>query len=246
MIRTPADIINQALKRSGVLGEGQTASAEMQNDAFDDLNELMALFARKRWLCHSLTETAVTATGANTYTIGPNGDFDVARPDRIEAAFVRLLPVINNQPFDSWLNIIAAPEDYAAIALKEMQSYPMALYYDSQYPLGYLHPYPVPPEDQYEVHVFTKTAMTQFNTLTDSINLPPEYNAALSWSLASVLAPSYGKQPDPTVVAMRKVSLNTLRQANMQVRELQMPRGVPLNGGAGWPPWWAGMLGGSR
>lgn len=243
-INTPGDIVLQALKRCNAVGIGQTPAAEDAVDAFDTMNGMIAQWNRKRWLCWALDDIAFASTGATSYTIGPDQQFNTSRPDRIEAAYVRLLPVVSNQPFDRRLNLIEAREDYASIPLKNLQSWPQSLFYDSQFPIGNIYPYPVPPAGQYEVHVLIKNQIEPFTSLAEVItdDVPPEYFEALSWNLAARLRPAYGLPPDPSVINLAKISLNTIRQANLQVPTLSMPMGYPRNGGIWGDFWWAGLI----
>ena len=86
---TPRDLINLSLKTANVLGVGQVASAEDMNDAFNLLNMLMAQLQRRRYMIYQLVTLAKQATGAISYTVGPGGDFNVARPAKLESAFFR-------------------------------------------------------------------------------------------------------------------------------------------------------------
>ena len=87
---TPRSICVLALKQIGALGIGQTASPEDISDSFALLNMMMGQFSQKRWLIYHLVDVALPMTGAQAYTIGPGGDIDTPRPDRIESAFMRM------------------------------------------------------------------------------------------------------------------------------------------------------------
>lgn len=90
---TPRDIIIQALKDTGVLGVGQTPLAEDINDAFVKMNWMIGQWRRKRYLMYRLLDLSITSDGSPAYSIGPGAQFPrPARPDRIEAAYIRLLP----------------------------------------------------------------------------------------------------------------------------------------------------------
>ena len=221
---TPSDIIIQALKKSGIIGVGQSAAAEDMNDAFQDLNDMIAQWARKRWLIWHLVEVSVISTGHQAYSIGPGGDFDVAsRPDRLEAAFLR--QVVQSQPsrVDYPLQLIQARETYNQIALKTLSSFPMYVFYDSAYPMGYVYAWPVPQASIYSLHLTIKAQLSQFTSLAQDIVMPPEYIAALKWNLAIRLAVSYKIPVDAGMVALAKDSLNVIRNANTQIPLLDMP-----------------------
>jgi hypothetical protein len=230
---TPLDIITLALKKAGVVGVGQTPEAEDTNDAFSDLNMMLGQWSRRRWLVFHLVDVAKVSTGAASYTVGPGGDFNVVRPDRIESAFVRfLLPPAVSRP-DYSLRVITAMEEYGAIGVKSVMGPPGSVFLDTGFPIGTLYPWPIPQAGLYEIHLLFKADLAGFANLTDDINLPPEYQEAILYNLAVRLAASYKSGLDPVVVAIAKSSLNTVRNSNVQIPELRMPAalvgGSPYN-----------------
>jgi hypothetical protein len=220
---TPNDIINQALKTSGVLGIGQTAAFEDTNDAFFLLNLMISQWNRKRWLVYHLIDVAFTSTGAVSYTVGPGQNFNCPRPDRIESAFFRQqIQSIPNQ-IDYPLEILESREDYNRIALKQLTSFPNYVWYDSAFPIGFLYPWPVPQANIYEVHISVKETLPQFTSLAQQINLPPEYFACILYNLAARLRPAYQLPPDPTIIGLAKDALSVVRGANTQIGRLTLP-----------------------
>lgn len=221
---TVNDLIRQALKKAGVLGVGQNPRAEDINDAFADLNDMVGQWARQRWLIYHLVELSKVSTGAQSYTVGPGGDLDIIqRPDRLEAAFFR--QIVQSQPnqIDYPLEILEAREDYNNIALKSLASFPQLIFYDADYPLGKIYPWPIPQANIYSVFITVKAVLNAFTNVASTIILPPEYMAALKWNLAARLRPAYQLPPDPSVTAFAETSLNTLRKANTQIARLTMP-----------------------
>lgn len=218
---TPADIIGLALKNAGVLGVGQTANAEDTNDAFTLLNMMLSQWQRKRWLIWHLVTTSKVSTGAQSYTVGTGGDYNIARPDRIEAAFFRQENITLAPDYP--LEILEAREDYNRISLKNLTAFPQYIFYDADFPLGRIYPWPIPQANLYSVHITTKAELSQFTSLSQSINLPPEYFAAIFYNLSVRLRPMYQLQPDPTITAMAKDALNVIRGANTQIPRLVMP-----------------------
>lgn len=218
---TPADLINLALKTANVLGVGQVASAEDQNDAFNLLNMLMAQLQRRRYMIYQLVDMSKQATGAISYTVGPGGDFNVARPAKLEAAFFRL-----NQntplPVDYPLTIIRAREDYNRIGIKNLNAFPQYAFYDAGFPLGNLFIWPVP-NSQYEIHITVMQQLQSFQNVNDAISLPPEYSAALMWNLVMELYPFYGLPVNEVAKGKAEASLRIIEEANAQIPTLQMP-----------------------
>jgi hypothetical protein len=222
---TPNDIITSALKKAGVLGVGQTALAEDVNDAYNDMQFMLGQWQRKRWLIYHLVDYACTGTGQINYTVGPGGQFPInPRPDKIESAFFR--QTVNSQPnqVDYPLEIIVAREDYNLIALKQLQTFPQYLFYDSGFPTGLAYPWPVIQASIYELHLTVKETLGQFTSLTQQIILPLEYMAALVFNLALRLRQAYRLPPDPTLNGLAKDALNVIRNANLQIPRLQIPK----------------------
>jgi hypothetical protein len=226
VISTAGDLINYCFRVTGINGVGQSPSSEDSADALVTLAAMIGQWQRKRWLTYALTETAVVSTGANSYTIGATGAFAVARPDRIESAFVRYLGAAIQT--DIPLGIIESAEDFASIAIKTgFNAWPVAVWYESSFPIGVLHFWPVASAGSYEMHIFTKTALPVFANLTDVISLPPEYIEALKYSLVVRLAADWGMEPKPAHVAAMRAALNTVRMANTQEPSLRMPGDLP-------------------
>lgn len=221
-LNTAGDLITFALKTAGVNGVGQTPSAEDSNDSLVLLSSMVAQWQRKRWLVWSLAETVLVSTGAASYTVTPGGNFSIARPDRIDSAFARLNASGPN-PIDFGLGIVESREDYNAKALKSQSTFPAAVFYESAFPIGVLHFWPIPPATLYELHIFTKAALPGYANLTDPLNLPPEYLEAAIYSLTVRLALNFGMDPRPAHVAAARAALNTIRLANTQIGVLAMP-----------------------
>lgn len=224
---TPSDICLSALKKAGIIGAGQSASAEDLNDAFSDLNMMLAQWQRKRWMIYHLVDSSFVSTGAQSYTVGSGGNFNVAtRPDRLESAFVRQIVNGSSNNVDTPLRIIEARETYNQISLKTLGSFPYCIWYDADFPTGRVYPWPVPQASIYEIHITLKAQLSQFTSLGQVISLPLEYFPALVWNLAPRLSASYGVPTNLEIIALAKDSLNVIRNSNTQVPLLNMPAGL--------------------
>ncbi len=169
---TMRDIVTLALKEAGVLGLGQTANAEDINDGFTLLSRMLAAWQVKRWLVPGLTDIKCTSTGAQSYKVGPGQSFNCFRPDKILAAYFLQLNTGNSVAVSYPLLPIWSYEDYARIALKNLNSFPQFFFYDGAYPNGNLRIWPVP-NSNYEIHIVTKLPVTnQTNIDTGTIKLP--------------------------------------------------------------------------
>lgn len=190
------------------------------------------------------------------------------RPARIEAAYARLANGANfrtsqsgdflaldfsqdflvnddglvgagpSGPLDYPLALIASYEEYSAISLKGLQTWPSALFYSPAYPYGELRFWPIPKAGLWELHLVVKQSLQSSLAAETPLSLPPEYHDLLMWTLAARLAPSYGQEASPTVVQMAKSAMSTIRSANQQIPRVQMPALLGSKGVAASNPWW--------
>jgi hypothetical protein len=221
---TAVDLITLALKDIGALGIGQAISAEDTADALATLNMMLGQWQGERLSVYHLVDTAIPSTGAQSYTVGAGGNFNIQRPIAINAAYARL-NAGSATPIDYPVAIIDSREDYSRIALKALQSFPSYVYYDPAFPLGNLIFYPAP-NNTFELHVVTMEALPQFAAPATVVSLPPEYMAAIRYNLALYLAPSYQIEPQRALVQLAMNAKRVVKRMNWQGQSMTMPRGL--------------------
>jgi hypothetical protein len=229
MSTTPYNLISLALQDSGVLGQGQTANAMDMNNGFVRLQQMVAGWNRKRWLIYHLLTTGVVSTGAQSYTLGPNQQFNIPRTDRLESAFLR--QTNSGLPVDYPLEILQSMEDYNRIRLKTLVSFSGGIFYDSGWPTGILYPWPIPLASIYSVFITTKAELPTFTALNQDIDMPPEYEQCILFNLMVRYRIAYRLPADPQIIGLAKDSLNILRTANAQIPRLVMPQALIYNTG---------------
>lgn len=232
MTNTARDIITFGLKKSGVLGVGRAASPTDINDGLADLNDLLALWNRERWMVFDEVNFVLTATGALTYTAGPGGDYNMSpRPNRIKSAFLRILTYPPNLQVDQPIAVITSREEYDRIALKALVSFTQYVFLDTQFPLAIIRPYPVPQANVYALGLTFTDVMPVVTLDTDMNTLPAEYTPAMKFNLARWFRQSYGKgmKPDAELNRLAAYALNVIKNANLQIPELVIPRELTSN-----------------
>lgn len=247
---TANDVVNAALKKAGIMGLGQSPypSGSDSLDALNDLSWMLGEWNDETYLTWAKLDLSFVSDGRNTpYTVGPGGNFNTttgwgsaspSRPDRIEAAYLRILANTNiagsGMPVDQNLVQMASREDYAKIALKQLVAFPKAYFYDSAATtggpstasLGNLYIYPWPQANLYETHIIIKTAFpTTFTYNTDFSGIPQIYRNAMIFNLALRLRQAYGKglRPDTSLEKLARASLWKIRQSNAQIPQLTLP-----------------------
>lgn len=224
---TLGEMIAACLTDSGIVGQGQAASAEDAAKGKLLANMMVSQWRRKRWLVYHLLDVFVVSTGAHSYTIGPGGDFNVARPDRLEDGnFFRQINATTPNQVDYPLRLLNAREEYNRIALKSMGTWPDSIFYDSAYPLGNIFVWPVPQAGLYEIHLAIKADLPQYASYASDLALPEEYQAAIYYNLICRLRAAYRLPPDEMFVALAKEALNVLRGANTQIPTMRLPNAV--------------------
>lgn len=225
-ITTAGDIIALILKTAGVVGSGQTPLAEDSNDTLNILNMMLGQWSQRRWLVYHLKDSYLQSTGALTYSIGAGGDFNIARPSKLDSVFTRLNPGANGAPdaqsVDYPCEIIEARETYNRIAAKGIPSFPQYAFYDSGFPLGTLYLWPSA-TTALEIHIATKDVLSGFTNLKTAINLPPEYFEAVYYNGVERVLAAYRLPADPKIDGLAAAALQTIRTANVQVPRMKMP-----------------------
>lgn len=224
MPTTARDIITLALKETGVLGVGQTALDEDINDCLTLLGQMTAQWQKKRWLIPALVDYAIQATGVKSYTIGSGGDLDIVRPSSIKAASVIQLNT-GSTPVSLQLTPIFSYEDYLRISVKDLHSLPDHFFYDNAFAggVGNFYPWPIP-DEQYQLHLLIQAQLNFPNGSLDTVfELPLEYQEAIYYNLAIRMSSMYQYPVQDSTKRLAKASLNTIKTANTQIPELQMP-----------------------
>ena len=83
---------------------------------------------------YKTTENVALVVGQASYTIGSAGNFDTVRPIKIINAFIR-----DSNNVDYVVDVSMTREEYNDISSKNADARPGRLFYDPQYPLGYIY-----------------------------------------------------------------------------------------------------------
>lgn len=155
---------------------------------------------------------ASTVTNAAITTYAP-------RPLRINSAFVRIVTAITGT-----LDYTVAPitsEEYELIGIKTLSGpWPRAFYYQPSLPMGMINYWPNPSSG--EMHLFCDMQFVRFQSLGETIVLPPGYIMAMRWNLAELLMPSYGRNDQVLDAKVTKFAMQGrayIKRTNMQPQQ---------------------------
>ena len=143
------------------------------------------------------------------------------KPLFIDQAYVRVNTQSNGEPVQNggldYQVAILALENYNQIGLKTLNGpWPKALYYNPNAISGNVFVWPNPAQG--EMHMFSSTIFSNYETLYDDIVLPQGYSMALRWNLAERLMPMYGKASQVQIAMIQQYaaqSKSTIKRNNM-------------------------------
>jgi len=218
---TVTSLVKLALKDAGVIGGRETPTDDEMQDALDTLNQMLAMWRTQSLTVYCQKSETLAVTGATSYTIGTGGNLNVERPVGVDGVFWRLNDV------DLPLTPIHSFEDYQDIGVKNLQGTPSAFYYRPAYPLGVLFVTPIPTEGT--LYLTLKQPMPVYTTINDDISLPPEYEGAIRWNLASMLCATFGMPITPEIDRYARQTKRALKIVNTSLKTMQMPDAVMAN-----------------
>lgn len=202
------DFVAQALKKIGVVAEGEAASASQLSDGMISLRGLLDSWSNSKLIVPNVvTETLTLVPGQQTYTIGTGGEFATPRPVSIENIQIR-----DASGLDSKVDLVTQ-EEWAGIALKSSAGKPSYSYFERTAPLGKINFWPVPSEASTIVLNSKKQFADTLNS-NDELNFGPGYDRAIIFNLTVDIAPEYGKPVAAEVLKIANDSYAALCRTN--------------------------------
>lgn len=227
MAVTAQSIINKSLRLLGVLASGETTTASEAEDSLYSLNSIIDSFsANPQYYFCTQSEQFPLSLGQNTYTIGndptvsPAANWVTSRPIRIVGAFVRVSNV------DTPLALITE-QYWTNLANKNATGTPTKLLYRPNVPYGQVLLYPTPTAPAPQIFIKAERMIAKYATLITTQYLPPGYQRLLELSLAMELAPEYGSQVKPEILANLRADLDSLIRTNIQPLPVNKTDNIP-------------------
>lgn len=214
----------------GIIADGETLSASQAQDGLRRLNNMVAGWRTQYGTVLSIDRNVFDLVAdQQTYTIGPGGDFDVARPLTIPAAALLLNGNTDAQPVEIPRPVIT-DAGYQSIQIKNLPNNQFTVvYYNPQYPLGEIFLWPLPDVDTNQLVLYLQNAFAGFPNLSSDSEFPdnPGYAEALQYQLNLRLFTPYGVPAEITaqtgegsLVALAKQSFGNIKRANNRLNDL--------------------------
>jgi hypothetical protein len=179
---TARELIVNAYRVAGLIGQGQVPSGAETDDGLRELNYLLETWSNESLFKNGSTKyTGTLVVGQGSYTIGTGGNFNTPRPESIISLGV-LIPTGYFKPLE-WIETVDWDN---ACRNTQLTGEPAFYTYSLQYPLGEVRIYPAPSDaDSVEIQYKPSVGGYDFN---DQMAMPPGYEGAIQYGLAAVLA----------------------------------------------------------
>jgi hypothetical protein len=230
MATSTLDIIKQAFSKIGVIGSGETPSADDANSARKLLNQMLDLWTLNGLMCYcNKNDTLTLTSGTSSYTIGSGGNINTHRPNRIDCVTV-------NDGTNDYAVEIVTNEEYRKIYDKTTTGTPSKIMYNPEYPLGKIYLWPIP--DAADVlTVSHRLQLSQMSSLVEDFSLPEGYELCITYNLALLLADEYKATISPNIYKIAIDSKAAIKRANsvpsVLTQELAEASGIfDINSGA--------------
>lgn len=233
---TVRDLIKGSLRSLGVLASGEEPSAAEAQDALASLNSLLGSWRNERLMAYAvLPHSFDFVAGQKSYLIGPDGDWKMDRPARVQKVQLTYTQTGTSIPLNLPVQILDLDEYQRITVPDTASSIPQSCYIDDAYPARNILWYTVPSE-VYSAVLFCWQVIAGFADLDAQITLPDGYERAMRYCLAIELASEYGTEPSATVVANAREAKATIKSYNMPCPKMQVDSAMirPGTGAFNW------------
>ena len=200
------DLINGSLRLIGAAASYNVMDPDESADNLSALNLMLDAWWVHLYLEALFEESFTLTVGKSMYTVGAGGDFNTARPLRIEDAWIR---DANNIDYPIYPYMTEG--EYTSIRVREVvQARPDHIFYDPQLSLGKIYLYPT---SFYAETLFIRSRkpFTQFATINDSVILESGVARAIKYNFAVEIAPEYNRDVSSEVAKIAQESFDIIR-----------------------------------
>lgn len=228
---TARDIINLSLQEIGVLGIGETATADDITLSFDKLNLMIDSWGTDDLMHNALTEeTFSVVSGTGSYSIGTGQTFDTTKPFYINSGYLR---TSGNEDYQ--LDVIHK-DDYNREFDKDITGLPFNIIYDAngtqqanQFGTIYFNSVP---DQNYTLYLTSLKPFTEFANLNANVTFPAGYKKAIIENLAIDLSTSFGRPIVPELYRRAELSKKAIERINAHNLDNTVTFGFPVSHGS--------------
>jgi len=158
-------------------------------------------------------------TGKNTYKIGTavGNDVLIPKPLKVIRAWIHNIATNVDIPMR-----IVTRQEYEILGNKTASGYPIQIWYDPQRDHGELHVFPTPAASDvanYVMYIVYQRPFEDFDASTDNPDFPQEWYDAVTYGLATRLAPEYGLPASDRKVLWQEMTVIKQEALNFGLEE---------------------------
>jgi len=210
-VNSAQQIITDALVLGGVISDDEQPSAAQAQRGLNLLSDLLDSWSADRITVYTTQEYSFPFTSAQTYTVGPDGTFNMAfTPLKVEDMYCGV--TTTNPESEVPIRIVGAQE-WGQITVKTTTSpIPRTCWIDYQWPLCNFSFFPIPTGAN-TCNFYAWQELSSAANLTSDLIFPPGYKLALKFNLAEYLCPFFGRKVPEDVAknAMKSKAIITSR-----------------------------------
>jgi hypothetical protein len=216
---TARDLISDALRTIGVIAADENPSASEAQQGLSKLNQLIGKWRTQRLNAWAIvSERFPFVANKKVYTMGPDGDFDTERPQKVTKVQLYYTQNGVTLPLNMPIQMLNLDQYQNFIVPDTASSIPQYCYVDDSYPLRNIYFYTVPNVVD-SVDIFHWTVLQSVPTLGTTFEIPDGYLLALVLDLAMHLAPQYGA----AAVAAAGLIAEQAIDAKAAIKRINMP-----------------------
>jgi hypothetical protein len=219
------DLLRSSFRCINQLRPGFIHNASERIDALFILNAMLEGWGTDDLNCYCELIQSFPLSSKTQYTIGPGGDFNAARPVKVNKA---TLVVLTNaaQPLRVDLTILDA-EQRQSISLQAVSSsIPRRLYYATSFPLATILLWPL---DTGTANLELSSSQALSGGFTDGTSIfsaPPGYLDAVRYNLAVRLSMEFNQPLKPEVQALADETLAKIQRLNDVTPQMSCDSGI--------------------
>lgn len=215
MATTALDIITSALRLTGVLSSDEEPNVNDANQGLSVFNDMIDGWNTER---NAIFTTRIDdfpfVLGKQSYTLGTGGDFNIARPARIDSMSTIQLTDSSN-PVEIPIAMYTVEQWQNEVPVKIVQgSIPLICYDDGGFPLRTLSFWPIPIDQPNAARIYSWQALNQPATLQTAVAFPPGYAEAFRYNLAVRIGAEFAAPAPAVVNALAIQSLARIKSIN--------------------------------
>ena len=225
---TARQVISDAFGDLNVYQQGDTVGTADETDALRRLNLMIGQWAQQNLTIPAVEEKVFPLQAGkggrtNPYTIGTGGDLNTPRPPNQNSLVGAALFLNASSPPVKLPRSVMTNNAFATNRIPDLTSALFtSVYYRPDFAgdLGSIFLWPVPTDLTNSLVLYIEAALSTFAEATTGFSVPPGYDDALHFNLATKLAIPYGRTITQDLKDAARDTLAVIKRSNLKLADL--------------------------